>query len=95
LALVNLGSFYASGTAIKRDHRTAYALLIVALAIGVPPGGHDATVFTLGTIAARLNTKQLASAQELATKIARSIVNRQPSSPGVIKASPGLPSSTS
>jgi uncharacterized protein len=80
-AMVNLGALYAAGIGMKRDNRLAYAWLSAALLFGVPAQEHDATVYQLGMIAARLGPNQVARAEGLARKIAVTIVNRQPRTP--------------
>jgi TPR repeat protein len=77
-AMLNLGILYAAGRGVKHDDRLAYAWLSAALSFGVPAEEHDATVYMLGITAARLGPNQLARAEELARKIAVTIVNRQP-----------------
>jgi TPR repeat protein len=80
-AMVNLGTLYVAGRGVKHDNRQAYAWLSVALLFGVPAEEHDATVYILGMIAARLGPNQLARAEGLARKIAGTIVNRQARTP--------------
>jgi TPR repeat protein len=74
--MVNLGALYAVGKGVKRDNRLAYAWLKAALSFGVPAEQHDATVYLLGTTAARLGPNQLARAEGLARKISVAIANR-------------------
>jgi TPR repeat protein len=80
-AMLNLGIQYAAGKGVKHDNRLAYAWLSAALSFGVPAEEHDATVYILGITAARLGRNQLARAEELARKIAATIVNHQPRTP--------------
>ena len=80
-AMVNLGTLYAGGRGVKRDNRLSYAWLITALAFGVPTEVHDATVYQLGMIAARLGPSQLARAEGYARKIAVTIVSAQARTP--------------
>jgi hypothetical protein len=80
-AMLNLGIQYAAGRGLKHDNRLAYAWLSAALSFGVPAEQHDATVYVLGMTAARLGPNQLARAEELARKIAATIVDRQPHVP--------------
>jgi hypothetical protein len=66
---------------MKPDNGLAYAWLSAALAFGVPAEQRDATVYTLGMTAARLDRKQLARAEGLARKIVATIVSRQADTP--------------
>ncbi len=80
-AMVNLGTLYAGGRGVKRDNTLAYAWLIAALAFSVPAEIHDATVYQLGMIAARLDPNQLTRAEGFARKIAVTIVSHQAREP--------------
>jgi TPR repeat protein len=80
-AMVNLGIQYAAGRSVKPDNRLAYAWLSAALSFGVPAEEHDATVYILGMTAGRLGPNQLTRADELARKIAVTIVSRQARTP--------------
>jgi len=79
--MINLAALYAAGKGMKRDNGLAFAWLSAALAFGVPAEQHDATVYTLGMTAARLDRKQLTRAQGLARKIVATIVTRQADTP--------------
>jgi TPR repeat protein len=80
-AMINLGVLYAAGRGVKQDNALAYAWLISALAFGVPADEHDATVYQLGMIAARLGPGQLARAEGYARKITVTIVSGQARTP--------------
>jgi TPR repeat protein len=72
-AMVNLGTIYELGLAGRRDHRLAYAWIRAGLTVGVAEQELDATVFKLGTIAARLGKTQTYAAERLATSISEAI----------------------
>jgi TPR repeat protein len=80
-AMVNLGTLYAGGRGVKRDNALAYAWLIAALAFSVPAEIHDAAIYQLGMIAARLDPNQLTRAEGFARKIAVTIASRQTHTP--------------
>ena len=73
-AMANLGTLYAIGAMRHPDFRLAYAWVRAALSFGVPEEDHDATVFKLGMIAARLGPDRVDSADKLARVIAARIV---------------------
>lgn len=75
-AMVNLGTMYQLGAGAHRSYRRAYAWLRVALAFGVPEEDHDATVFRLGTIAARMGSGDAVRAERLAANIADKIAGK-------------------
>jgi TPR repeat protein len=75
-AMVNLGTMYQLGAGAHRNYRRAYAWLRVALAFGVPEEDHDATVFRLGTIAARMGSGDAVRAERLAADIADKIAGK-------------------
>jgi TPR repeat protein len=75
-AMANLGTMYQLGAGAHRNYRRAYAWLRVALAFGVPEEDHDATVFRLGMIAARMGSADVIRAERLADHIADRIAGQ-------------------
>jgi TPR repeat protein len=74
--MANLGALYQMGAGGQRNNRRAYAWLRVALAFGVPAKDHDATVFRLGMIAARIGPANTARAERLAGEFAEKITQQ-------------------
>jgi hypothetical protein len=81
-AMANLGTLYQIGTTRHSDFRRAYAWTRAALSFGVPEEDHDATVFKLGMMAARLGPDRVESAERLARAIAARIVESCECLPG-------------
>jgi TPR repeat protein len=65
-AMANLGAMYETGDGVESNHVEAYAWIGAALRVGVPNEAREALFYRLGAISARLNTQELARAQQLA-----------------------------
>jgi hypothetical protein len=81
-AMANVGTLYERGAMGHRNFHRAYAWVRAALSFGVPEEDHDATVFKLGMIAARLSPDNIGGAESLAAAIASWIVDACECSPG-------------
>ena len=81
-AMANIGALYERGKMGHRNLHGAYAGVRAALSFGVPEEDHDATVFKLGMIAARLSPDNIGGAERLAAAIASWIVDACECSPG-------------
>jgi hypothetical protein len=81
-AMANVGTLYERGAMGHRNFHSAYAWVRAALSFGVPEEDHDATVFKLGMIAARLSPDNIGGAESLAAAIASWIVDACECSPG-------------
>ena len=73
-AMANLGAMYEQGDGVESNHVEAYAWLVAALRSGVPDEARDALIYRLGAISTRLDSEELAHAQQLAAE-------RSPSTP--------------
>jgi len=65
-AMANLGAMYEEGDGVETNHVEAYAWIGAALKVGVPNEAREVLIYRLGAISARLNTEELAQAQQLA-----------------------------
>lgn len=90
-AMVNLGDMHASGEGVKKDSVRAYACLSAALSLGVPEEARDGVLHRLGMVAARLDEKQLARAQQLAKGISQAATRRFQSPEQQPEAAPSRP----
>jgi TPR repeat protein len=57
---------YEEGDGVETNHVEAYAWIGAALKVGVPNEAREVLIYRLGAISARLNTEELAQAQQLA-----------------------------
>ena len=67
--MVNLGRMYAEAIGGKRDEIRGFAWIQAAINIGVPASMTELAYFELGAVTARLDRRQLARAQQLASRL--------------------------
>ena len=75
-AMVNIGDMYARGEGVEINNIYAYAWFGAALSLGVPEDARNDVVHQLAMVAARLDPKQLARAEELAEGISAAATDR-------------------